>query len=409
MFISLVITIIIASKLGPDVYGRFSYANSIISILLLLSNFGIDSFLLKDLNQFETEKDRNDLLVNSVALKYIISITLFALINIYAFHDTDIELSKIFKILSVQLLFQALLTLRFDLFIKLQSFRYLIISLIVFVLVSVSKILILYYTKSIIYYSIAHVFDILLLGILLLIFRTPRSKNLIEIIKIKKIYCILKKGAPLAISGILILVYTRTDQIMLKALLDVRSVGLYSAALKFSEATFFIPTIFFSSLSTWLYSKDEKFDYKLSLIIGILLMLTFIISVLLTFLSNFLIISLYGNSFLGSIPVLQILSWNCLFVAIGSARTAWIINNNLQKFSPIIVLLGAIVNIVLNLILIPTIGIIGAAIASLFAQIITSVIAPLLFASTRPFIYTFINSFKFVKFSSFKKLFKKLR
>ena len=97
---------------------------------------------------------------------------------------------------------------------------------------------------------------------------------------------------------------------------------------------------------------------------------------------------LYGAEYLGATSALRIVVWCDAFSMIGVARNIWILSENKNKYIKYLLGMGAIVNVVLNALMIPTIGINGAAIATLITQIVTSLIAPLFFKETR--VHTFI-------------------
>ncbi len=67
----------------------------------------------------------------------------------------------------------------------------------------------------------------------------------------------------------------------------------------------------------------------------------------------------------------------------GSARDVWIICEGHQKYSKWFALIGALTNLGLNLLLIPRIGMIGAAVATLVTQIMTGFVVTLFFKNTR--------------------------
>ena len=76
-----------------------------------------------------------------------------------------------------------------------------------------------------------------------------------------------------------------------------------------------------------------------------------------------------------SVP-LKIITWYTAFSYWGVARSAWLVCENKQKYLKYIYIYAAIANVILNFVLIPSFGAIGAAIASLIAQIITTLIVP---------------------------------
>ena len=68
---------------------------------------------------------------------------------------------------------------------------------------------------------------------------------------------------------------------------------------------------------------------------------------------------------------------------IGTARGIWIVTENKNKYVKYYLIYGVVVNAILNVLLIPRMGICGAAVATLVTQIVTSIIAPLFYKETR--------------------------
>ena len=79
----------------------------------------------------------------------------------------------------------------------------------------------------------------------------------------------------------------------------------------------------------------------------------------------------------------------------GTARSVWLVNENLQKYTLVYTLAGSIVNISLNYFLIPNMGAKGAAIATLIAQFVTNVLALMPFRKTRKSSYMILKSIFF--------------
>ena len=72
---------------------------------------------------------------------------------------------------------------------------------------------------------------------------------------------------------------------------------------------------------------------------------------------------LYGVKYLGAIPVLQIMAWKTVFMALASASGQMIIIENQQRYVVIRNLIGCVVSVGLNYLLIPVWGIAGSAVA----------------------------------------------
>ena len=107
------------------------------------------------------------------------------------------------------------------------------------------------------------------------------------------------------------------------------------------------------------------------------------VSFLVSILSKFILGVLYGQDYSSAASVLSIAIWFTTFSVLGTARGIWIVCENLNEYVKKIVLWGAIINFILNSILIPAIGINGAAIATLITQMFNCLFAPMLYKKTR--------------------------
>jgi O-antigen/teichoic acid export membrane protein len=188
---------------------------------------------------------------------------------------------------------------------------------------------------------------------------------------------LLKDSWPLILSGIAIMIYIRIDQVMLKMMLDDRAVGLYSAAVKLSEIWYFIPMIIsqsvFPSILNTKKVSEELYMKRIYNLYSLMIWLAIGIAIALTFFSVDVVKILFGSEYLpDSAKVLSLYVWAGIPVFLGVASSQYLIAENYTKLSFARTIVGAIANVILNLILIPYYGIIGAAIATLISYFIAT-------------------------------------
>ena len=102
---------------------------------------------------------------------------------------------------------------------------------------------------------------------------------------------------------------------------------------------------------------------------------------------------MYGEAYMPATSTLQILAWYTMFSILGSARGIWIVCEDKAKYVKYYLGIGAVLNIILNYVLIPIYGAGGAAMATLVTQIFTAVFAPLIFKETRAYGKHILDSF----------------
>ena len=184
----------------------------------------------------------------------------------------------------------------------------------------------------------------------------------------------IKEALPFGITSFSGVIYTYIDSVMLSLIQGNEVVGWYNAAYKLILVLLFIPgtiniTLFPSMSKLHISSKDslklitEKY-FKLMLIISIPL------GTAITILADEIIIVLFGFGYQQSVIALQILVWTIVFTFVGAAFVRLLEASNRQVIVTKISLICVIVNILLNLILIPKFSYVGACIATVITEII---------------------------------------
>ena len=97
-------------------------------------------------------------------------------------------------------------------------------------------------------------------------------------------------------------------------------------------------------------------------------------------------------------PVLAVHIWASLFVFYGVAQGPWDLTENLTRLAMVRIVIGAIVNILLNLWLVLAYGALGAAVATVVSQALAAVILNILHEKTRPIFYCQLKSLLFVRY-----------
>ena len=187
---------------------------------------------------------------------------------------------------------------------------------------------------------------------------------------------LLKESWPLILSGLVISLYMKVDQIMIMNMLGSIDVGEYAAAVRLSEIWYFIPVVISASLFPAILNSREisnKLYYsRIQKLYDLMVCLAFVISISMTFMADWIVNILYGQEYNQTNGVLIIHIWSAVFVFLGVASSKWFIAEGLQLLSFYRTLCGALLNICLNLFLIPLYGIYGAAIATLASQLVAS-------------------------------------
>lgn len=179
---------------------------------------------------------------------------------------------------------------------------------------------------------------------------------------------LLADSWPLIFSCMVINIYMRIDQVMLGEMIGSEEVGIYSVAVRLAEIWFFIPTaIYWSVLPSIVEAKgknEQLFYDRLQQYYNLMALLAYAVAVPVTLLAPWLVGTLFGAAYARAGLMLAVLIWANLFTYLEIARSAFFTAMNWNRFYLVTLVLGALVNILLNYLLIPRYGGQGAALAS---------------------------------------------
>lgn len=388
LIVGLSVSVLMARYLQPNLYGVFNYAQSFVGLFIVFATLGLDGVVVKEL--VKNSNRRDELLGTAFLLRLFgfifLIIVLLVVIN---FMPNNKEDNIYIYIYACCILFQSFNVIDFFFQSTVQS-KYSVYSRGVgFVISSLLKILLIILKAPLIAFVLVLVVESLILALSLVFYYIKNgfllSKWRWSISLAKEI---LKQSWPLILSGIVVAIYMKIDQIMIKNILGDNEVGQYSAAVKLSEAWYFIPLVISNSLFPAIINAKKtnslSYEQRIKKLYSFLLWISVLVALMTTFFGDWAIHFLYGDNYSLTSHVLKIHIWAGVFVALGVVSTKWFIIEDLQKYSFYRALSGAIVNVILNIYLIPKYGISGAAYATLIAQFIASYMFNLFSKATYP-------------------------
>jgi len=187
-------------------------------------------------------------------------------------------------------------------------------------------------------------------------------------------FALLRKALPLGLVVIFSVIYFRIDIIMLGLMKNDTVVGLYSASYRLIEILMFIPVAFVSSLfplmSKLKIAEPEKLEDIAQKAIKYLIAASIPIFIGTVMLARPFIDIIYGGAYYNSIPALRILIFAIPFVWVNRALGTTLIVTDREKIVGMNAALCVVVNIILNLALIPSFSYNGAAVATVITQLV---------------------------------------
>jgi O-antigen/teichoic acid export membrane protein len=368
---SLITTMIVARHLGPETFGTLSYIISLVGIFGVLANLGIDNIVFREIVLHKEKRD--EILGSALILKLLTGlITICIILVSLLFINETLHTELLIFILSLSFITQPLTLFSFD-FLKDNESKYVTVTQVITLFISNGlKIASVFFYSSLLLFIIILILENIIAGIIY-VYQIKKIKHRSLNLKVtkKQLFFILTLALPLTLFSAFSEIYARIDQIMLKHYLDGTSVGLYAAAARLTELWHVLPNILFAALFPALANSalqsNSEYKKRFKIFSTVLIISSTIISVLVFFTSNFIVRTIYGEDFIeaGSILAIYIFSLPGSFIS-GLIYQDLIIKN---KIWLITILPGStmIINIALNIYLIPLMGTTGAAIATVIS------------------------------------------
>ena len=388
MIVGLFVGIWVARYLGPEQFGLFSYAQSLVALFTAIATLGLDGIVIREI--VKDESRAGELLGTAFWLKLFGAVAVLGVLSIVIhFISNDCEANTLVLIIASATIFQAFNVIDFYFQAKVLSKYIAFANMFSLFLSSLVKIIFILYGASLIAFVWVILFDSVVLACGFIYFFTTYKKFNALHITFSKITAValLRDSWPIIIASGAISVYVKIDQVMIQEMLGSYAVGQYAAAIRFSEVWYFIPIVVASSLFPSIVNakkqSEELYNYRVQKLYDFIVWIAIAIAIPMTYLSEWIVNGLYGDQYNEAGNVLRIHIWSGVFVFLGVVSGTWLLTEGLQLFSTINTIVGAIINVLLNYILIPRVGIEGAAWATVVAYAFSGYILLIIHNKTR--------------------------
>lgn len=369
-FFGFIALVYLARVISPESFGIIAFTTAFVSYFLLFVELGFDVVCVRDIAKDSSEIKKY--VNNVVSTKLINSLILFVLLTSVTMLIEKSTLEKTCILIYGFILFTQAGNLDF-VFQGVEQFRF--ISYKVIGKSVLYLLLIFFFVKGnsdtykilvfiVISTTIFTIWQFYEYGKQYSLFTFEIDKQFI-----KKLF---KESYPLMISTLMATIYSSLDIVMLGFMKTNYEVGIYNASYKIMLIAY-IPLgillkIFLPSLAR--FGKNYRFKKDLQSFTVLMIFMGIVVMVPLFFLSESVLRVSFGSQYLAAEIPLKIFLANglimCMSIAFGNPLTVW----GEQRFHAAILTLGAITNIVLNIILIPNYSFNGAALATLFSEVV---------------------------------------
>ena len=380
MITGLVVGAWVARYLGPEKFGLYNYATSIVSFLTPITGISLISIIVRDLARTPSEKDN---ILGTTFLIFLVggAITVpLAVILSLLLEPSNQTIQILVGVIAFSNILLAFDTIDIWFQSQTQSKQIVVARRSSGLIAAIFKLTLIQLHAPLIAFAWTISVELVLSAISMMITFELKGNS------IKKWRFIpgrakemIREGLPLILAGISVYICSRIDQVMLGSLLtDKSQLGFYSIAVKISEVFNFLPMVVASSIFPKLSTldvEDVEYQNKLQVYFDIMLFLWLIVALPISLFSSPIILFLYGSDYSPAARILGVYVWAQFGANLGVARSSFLTIKGILKYSLYLGIIGAFLSIGLNYFLIPQYQAMGATVATLITYLVVIVLA----------------------------------
>lgn len=369
--VSLIILFFITRRYAPNEVGLYLFAFTFANFFVMGVSFGSNQLLTREIAR--NKSITSQYVGNIIGLNIFLSLICFSLIIlILQFFSPEAFWFTFF--VSIALVINQIAFIFASVFLVYRKIQYNLIAGITSKVVLLGLFfLFLSMDKKLIYLPLLHIASALCLFLISAgIFRKRISKIKVDF-DFSFWRALIKNSVPFFVINVLSMLYFRIDTVMISLIRDFSEVGFYNTVFNVVKATLIIPIAF----SAVIYPVFSNLYHSQSLLksiykrnFGQLLIISIVLTLILTLFSKQIVLLAFGEKFLVSSKALFVLSLSIPFIFINKLNATALFSVNLEKWPVYILISGAFINVILNALVIPQYGFIGAAVTTVITEII---------------------------------------
>ncbi|WP_439858872.1 flippase [Pseudomonas sp. MBLB4136] len=361
--------IYIARYLGPEEFGVLSYVLAIATFMIAICRLGMDAILVREL--VSAPEKRLLLMGTAFWMMVVAALCCCLLVGVVVWSSGEILSVKVYaSIIAVSTIFTSFLVVDFYFQSQVKAKYSAICKSLALFLMALVKLCLIFAQADLIWFVVAFMVDYAVLAVILVV--AALGNNCSGFFRLFSWYDarqMLRSAWPLVLGAVAIQVYMRIDQLMIRNMLGLHEVGIYSAAVRVYEAWAIVTAIITVSLLpaiVKLKQGDEaNYHKRLAQLFGLLIWMSVLAAIAVSLVSENLMVLAFGGAYRAAAPVVDIIMWTAVFAAMGSVSARYFNVEKMERKFALRTALAALVNVGLNFLLIPIYGIEGAAIATL--------------------------------------------
>lgn len=388
MAVGLVLGAWIARHLGPSGLGQMSYVIALVAFFAAIANLGLDGIAVKrfiDAPQ-ETEKTLATVFMMRICGGTVAWVAAIAAAWVIS---EDAQAVALVALYGVTLLVGAVDAI--DLWFQSQlKSKYTVLSKnVAFLVTALIRVALILCDLPVVWFIAAMAAEaVIASAMLIMAFRRWGEAGTLRRPDMRIASEMVRQSWPLILSGIMVAVYIRVDQVLIAKLLGYDDLGVYAAALKLFEIWQIIPMALVPSAAPSIAraksTSTAEYEQKLVSLFRALFYCGIAIAGVMAISAPWIIHILYGTRYADAALVLTVIAWALPFLFLGVAINPWTVNEGKMRLTLWRTACGALTSIGLALVLLPRHGVVGGAIAMVAAQAITNFGLNLILPDARP-------------------------
>jgi PST family polysaccharide transporter len=373
--------------LGPHGFGRFSFAQSVVGILAILSQLGLDTILVRELVRHPERSSDN--LGSTLALRQVgaFVVLVASAATMALLRPADRTMLTLAAIFAGSYSFIAFDVIESWFQSRTRVAPYVVAKSVAFVVASAAKAWALAARAPVEMIAVTIAGEYLLAAAALVVaYRVEPAAPRGWRARTSNARGLLRDAWPLMLNNMVFMLASRLDQVMLTLIRGERENGIYAVAPRLTEVLFFIPITIHNMTAPALlrsHGRDPaEYERRLLRVFRVLNWMAIGIALAISVSSPWVIRLLFPE-FSGSAAVWALHIWSAPAFFMAVATTNWFVAENRQRDLLARGVISLTTNLLLNLWLIPAFGARGAALATLLSQTAAYWGANALFPSTR--------------------------
>lgn len=364
-----VVGLLVVRHLGPVHFGELSLATSTVALAAIVAGLGLHSTVVREL--VLRHDDRATILGSAATLRLASGLLAAALALVALSFVDPTNLERIMTlIVATTLIFQTSEVIEFAFHAEVRSKPIVLTELVQSCVAIAARVAFIVLDAGVIWFAVLLAFDslVLLIG-LITVHGVVKHEDTPPIMAWRysrlEATALIQKSWPLILSGFAMALYMRIDQLMIKKMLGTEALGQYSGAVAIAESWFFLAVAITTTVYPALLQAQQRHEAAFLLLMerfySGMLWLSLSIGLLIWVTADQIVLAALGADFADAMPVLRVYAWAGVAVFLITASSRWYLARATERSLFWRAVAGAILNVVLNLVLIPRNGIVGAA------------------------------------------------